>query len=143
VLPGDETPIPDETALYRRINPDPAAPHLVWDDNLNCRRISTGAFRDPDLSVVLGDRLEALQRQPETVLDGYADYYLVVFRARAATDADPGLTVLRDPTPSEPAHGAVRGKKRKPVMRAIARACEWVVKPDDGCEPPYPELPQP
>jgi hypothetical protein len=135
VLPVDDnSPVPDDTALYRRINPD--APHLVWDKNLNCWRISTGAFRDPDLSVGIGDRLEALHRRPETLLDGYSGQYLVFFPARAATDES--LPVVRDPTPGEPAHGVVRGKKPKTVMKALARASVWVVKPEDGCDSPYP-----
>jgi hypothetical protein len=130
----DNAPVPADTALYRRINPD--APHLVWDRNLNCWRISTGAFRDPNLSVGIGDRLEELRRPPETLLDGYTGQYLVAFPARAATDMS--LTVVRDPMPSEPAHGAVLGKKRKTVMKALATACEWVVRPEGCCEPPYP-----
>jgi hypothetical protein len=125
-------PVPPDTALYRRINPDP---HLVWDENFDCWRISTGAFRDPEMSVVIGDTLEELARDPASVLSEHPDNYLVSFTAKVAEDCS--LTVVRDSTPLEPAHGVVRGKKRKPVMRALAAACAWVVRPDTACEPPY------
>lgn len=135
MLPEDHNePIPSETPLYRRINP---AVHLVWDDNFKCRRISTGAFRAFDLSVALGDTLEFLGRDPASLLEDYSEQCLVSFGALIATEA--GLDVVRDPTPDEPAHGEVRGKKRKPVMKALASACVWIVPPENGCEPPYPE----
>jgi hypothetical protein len=134
VLPVDpNAPVLDDVALYRRINP---TVHLVWDDNLNCRRISTGLFRDPDLSVGLGDVLEAHQRAPETLLDSYPDQYLVAFPVSAVTEVH--LTVVRDPVPDEPAHARVPGKKTQRITRALSRACKWIVKPDDGCGEPYP-----
>lgn len=140
MLPEDNNnPVPDETALYRRINPE--APQLVWDENRGCQRISTGAFGDPDLSVAIGDTLEALGRDPATVLDGYTGQYLVSFAAVTATNN--GLAVLRDPTSAEPAHGVVSGKKRMPVRRALAASCVWVVRPDNGCEPPYADVERP
>jgi hypothetical protein len=126
------SPVQGDTPLYRRINP---APHLVWDENLECWRISTGAFRDPEMSVGIGDVLEDLQRAPDTLLDGYTGQYLVGFPAQTATDCQ--LSVVRDPTTPEPAHGLVRGKKPQSIRRALARACEWIVGPDDGCEPPH------
>lgn len=135
MLPVTE-PISDETPLYRRIHPV----HLVPDENENCLRVSTGAFRDTAMSIAIGDTLDAIGRAPETVLEGYPDQYLVAFAAGDARAADPNLEIVRDPTPAEPAHGEVRGKKKKPVMRALARACVWVVAPENGCEPPYPAL---
>jgi hypothetical protein len=135
VLPDVDDPIADEILLYRRINP--AAPHVVWDENFGCHRISTGAFRDPDMSVGIGDTLEALLRDPTTLLQGYQGQYLVSFAAGVAKDN--GLEVIRSPSGAEPAHGSVRGKKSKPVLRALAAACAWTVTPDGACEPPYPE----
>jgi hypothetical protein len=137
VTPEDSDPIADETALFRRINP--AAPHLVRDDNHDCWRISTGVFRDPDLSVDVADTLERLGREPATVLDGYPGQFLVSFAA--SVPRVHGLEVARESTETNPAHGVVRGKKRKPAMKALALACAWVVRPDDACEPPYSDLP--
>lgn len=133
MTPEDAIPVADGTALYRRINPDA---HLVPDENEHCMRISTGAFRDPDMSVALGDTLQSLGRDPASVLANYPGQSLVSFRAVVAREHD--LPIEREPTEDEEAHGVVRGKKRQAVMKALASACEWVVRPPNACEPPYP-----
>jgi hypothetical protein len=137
MMPEDDPTIGDETALYRRINP---AAHLTWDDNRGCRRVSSGAFRDPEMSVALGDTLEALGREPDTVLRNYTGQFLVAFRAAVARDQ--GQRLVRDPTIEEEAHGLVLGKKRGRVMRVLSAASRWVVRPGDACARPNGEEPQ-
>ena len=131
LLPEDDASIAADTPCYRRINP---THHLVWDENRGCRRVSSGAFSDPEMSVALGDVLDALDRAPATVLDSFPDQFLVGFPTGVARHA--GQRVIRDASPEEPAHGLVLGKKGNPVRRVLAAASTWCVRPEDGCPCP-------
>jgi hypothetical protein len=128
--PVDDATIANETQLYRRIT----ARQIVLDDNAGCRRVSSAAFGTEDLSVAIGDRLEADGRQPESVLDNHPGEYLVTFTAGVARSV--AQLVYRDEEPDEPAHGIVFGKKRSSVRRTLHDASEWVVPPADACERP-------
>jgi hypothetical protein len=130
-LPDDPS-ISDETPLYRRLHPQL---HVQWDENRQCRRFTSGAFQNTtgtlEMSVVLGDTLEVLGREPETVLADRPDWYLVSLLAGRARAHDQGI--VRDPLDSEPAHGNVVGEKPTPRKRALAREAEWVIGPEDAC----------
>jgi hypothetical protein len=128
--PVDDATIADETQLYRRIT----QAQLVSDDNAGCRRVSSGAFDNEDLSVALGDKLAEDSRTPESVLVNYPSECLVAFTAGVARAV--AQVIYREPEPDEPAHGIVFGKKKKSVKHALHDAAVWVVQPDDACERP-------
>ena len=127
----DDSSIRDEVDLFRRIHPDH---HLHWDYNLGCRRVTSGAFDDPELSVVLGDTLAELRREPITILDRFEGEFLVRFTAGTARGAQ--QRVCRDSDPDEEAHGLVVGRKTGATKRALREASLWVVQPGDACESP-------
>jgi hypothetical protein len=130
MLPVDDATIANETQLYRRITPA----QLVPDDNVGCRRVSSGAFDNEDLSIALGDTLADDGRAPNSVLANYPGECLVAFTAGVARAV--AQIIYREPEPDEPAHGIVFGKKKKSVRRALHDAAVWVVQPDDACERP-------
>src|SRR6478752_1384431 len=113
----DESSIPNDLKLYRRIRPDV---HMVRDDNNNCCRVSSGAFRQPEMSVVLHDTLLELGQGPQNVVSD-DEPYLVSLTAAQAREA--GQAVCRKPLADDPAHGEVIGSKgsssrRKQLLRA-------------------------
>ena len=129
---SDDAPVPDDVPLFHRVHPV----HIVWDDDRRCQKVSSGLFRHPEMSVDLGDKLEELGVTPDSLVDAFSDHALVVLFAGAARECK--QEIVRQPLPSLPAHGLIVGKKTQGVQRALARASEWVVRPDDACDPPYP-----
>lgn len=130
----DDTSVPNDLKLYRRIRPDL---HMVPDENLDCTRVSSGAFRQREMSVILDDTLRSSNREPRDVVTQQEPYlvFLTAEQARAA-----GQVVCRAPIEEDFAHGEVIGSKgsgsrRKQLLRAIL----WAVAPEPpecGCEPP-------
>ena len=120
----DDETIVDGTSLFRRIPINPPLT-VVWDSNRTAWRASSASFDDhpngSPMSVVLGDTLEELGRPPESVLRGHeGEFGLVAFTARFARQIRQG--VAREPTPEEPAHGVVFGKKTKSIRQKLARS---------------------
>ena len=96
-------------------------------------RPASAAFDDSSdgspMSVVLESKAIELGRGPNDVLLGHAGFGLVRFQAGIARACGQGIA--RDPTPDEPAHAVVFGKKPKSVQRKIRSASEWVVLPEE------------
>src|SRR4051794_35971226 len=86
----DDPSIPDELKLYRRITPDH---HLVFDEELQCWRITSGAFGSSNLSVVLDDKLTESGRAPAELING-KEPYLVSLTAGDARAAGQGVLRL-------------------------------------------------
>lgn len=124
----DDPTIPDESLVYRRVPPL----HIVPDDNAGGLRPSSAAFgndRDGDpMSVVLGDELERLARDPASVLGGHPGFALAQFVARLPRQLS--QRVCRTPQPEEPAHGSVAGDKPRRIMRALQRGAGWAIAPE-------------
>ena len=123
----DDKTVVDNADLWRWIPP-------VWavrDDNEGGWRVTSAAFSDsPDrspLSVLLADTVMAAGRTPADVLARFEGYFLAAFTAGAARELGQG--VARTPTPEEPAHASVFGKKTDAVRAKLARATRWVVAP--------------
>ena len=112
--------IPDCERLFRRIHPQQLVPDERTPGKL---RVSSGAFRDEELSIVIEATLLAGGRQPPDLLRTYSEYALVAITAGKARAY--GQNVARDPEPDEPAHGVVFGKKRK-CAAGLAESAEWV-----------------
>lgn len=128
----DDTSVTNETLLLRRI---PSKPNLnvVWDGNLGCWRPSSASFEnDVDgspMSIQLSDTLTQLGLPLEQALAGHEEgFSLAAFTAAVARES--GQVIVRDPTPEEPAHGLVAGKKTKSISRKLAKQFRWIVPPD-------------
>ena len=128
----DDPTIRDQCKLLRRIPPKVNL-NLVWDDNLNRWRPTSASFdnhRDSshNMSIVLGDDLDAAERDVTSVLEGHPGFLLAAITAKVARDNH--QSVARDPLPQEPAHGLVVGRKSKGIKSKLAKAAEWVIPPD-------------
>lgn len=124
----DDPTILDEDTLWRRI----PHWHFVVDENIGGVRPSSAAFADDaetgdPMSVVLGDEVLEAHRRPEDILAGLEGFAMVAFSTGFARSQK--QAVARDPTPSEPAHALVVGKKTGSVRKAFAKNCEWVIPP--------------
>jgi hypothetical protein len=123
VFDNDPT-IAGNERLLRRIHPQ----QLVPDErNAGKRRVSSGAFRDEELSIVIESTLLKSGRQPIDLLQAYERYSLVAITAAKARSHD--QSVARDPIPDEPAHGVVFGRKKK-CAGSLADSASWVVPSD-------------
>lgn len=109
--------------------------HIVRDDNLGRCRPSTAAFDDDEdgaMSVILGDRLLASGRVKGAALAGHSDFAV----------AEVGVGFVREqcnqivypkPTPAEPEHAHVEGRKTDAVRKRMARSAAWVIGPQECC----------
>ncbi len=112
--------------MYRRITP-----HWYIQDASGKHRVSTQAFQDKGgaMSVALGVVLDSLGLAPAVVIEGFPGFGLVLLRV-GFLRASLKLGVVAAPTPEEPWHGEVYGKKTGSVQRQLARSCEWVRRPE-------------
>ncbi len=126
----DDPNIPDQARLFRRVHLSQIVP-----GGDGRALISSGAFRDKEMSVTLEVVLIDLGRQPDECLAQWPLCKLVSVRATACREN--GQVVARDPTPEEPAHGVVYGKKTTAIARALRDSAEWII-PSPG--PQYTEI---
>lgn len=125
-----DTPVPANTALYRRVPPRMNSGY-VRDKNKDCLRLSSAVFFGEEMSVVLGDKLAEEGRPPREALTQEPDFFLVAISTADAEEQE--QKVKRTPREKEPAHGDVIGRKPKRVARALRDRAEWVVAPDGLC----------
>lgn len=129
VVKADDSSIPDSLALYRRVHPN----HVVPDRDQDCFRVSTAAFKDYELSIVLDDTLEDAGRSPSDCLAEFPDHFLLGIEA--GTVRAENQIVVRTPCPEEEAHGDIIGEKKpKSRLRRFVDASVWKVAPDGACE---------
>lgn len=125
----DDSNIADEAVLWRRIPPW----HFVFDQNLGRWRPKSAAFcnhpNGTPMSILLADLVEQEGRGPRDALAGLEDFGLAAINAGLARRCEQG--VAHDPSPDEPAHGVVFGKKTDSVRKRFAKQSEWVVPPPD------------
>jgi hypothetical protein len=123
----DDPTITDDTDLWRRIPPQ----WFVLDENRGGIRPASAAFDDdPDgghMSVFLATVMLELGRGPQDALAGHPGFALAAITAAVARAA--GQAIVRRPTPEEPAHAEVVGRKTGSVKKALYRAARWVVPP--------------
>lgn len=126
--PVDDESVDGETLLYRWVHPDFIR---SVEDGYEVR---DGAFKNfPNkellrMSVVIEDRLVALDRDAESILDGQpAGYGLVSLTADQVREEQ--QRIERTPLESEPAHGDVWGKKTEGRRRRFAKMSQWVAGP--------------
>jgi len=123
-MPAEIVAIADNCGLLRRINPQL---HVIPDKNTGQRRLSSGAFRDPRMSVDAECLLIALGKTHSFSLRGYENFYLV--RIRAGFARGHGQQVEHRPIVGNDFHTEVIGKKPQPICRALRDNAEWVVPP--------------
>jgi hypothetical protein len=128
VIPED-APVPGDTSLLRRVHPS----EIVWDDNDGCPRPGSGVFKDPEMSVHLGDVLQDEDRAPETVLAGKPTYSLVSLTAAFVESEQ--QEVRRRPIDEDQSHGEVCGEKPRGRCRLFARTAEFVVLETNSLKP--------
>lgn len=127
----DDPSIDGATRLYRRVHPN----FLRRDEERDCVRLMSGAFQHVEMSVALGDVVEAKEQDPASLLESFPpDFCLVSFAAEVARGLE--QCVCRDEKDDDLAHGLVVGPKPQRVQRQLASASSWVVAPADACVPP-------
>jgi hypothetical protein len=126
----DDPSVADENLLYRRV-PEKPNLNIVWDSNLGHWRPSSVSFKnDRDgspMSICLQDTLVAEGREPVSVLADHPNFALAAISAANARECE--QAVVRDPLPSEPAHGLVAGNKPKRIMSKLAKSSVWIIPP--------------
>lgn len=126
--PEDDRSISDETDLYRRVPPDH---YKVTANDVMVREGAFKNFPNPELrrmSVVLGDTLAELGRDPSSILEGHSGYGLVAIKAGCVRSE--GQAVQRTPLDDEAAHGDVVGDKPAGRRKRFAKHAEWVIRPE-------------
>jgi hypothetical protein len=136
-LPDTDSPVGDDVLLYRLVP-------IRWCDVVDGQwEFQSGAFDNSgklqpgehpdDMSVVLGDTLEALQRLPDDLparaLFGVPDELGVAVLRANFVRAEEEQEVRRSPNDDEPAHGDVRGKKGAKRRKRLKKHAEWIVRP--------------
>ncbi|MGH8902784.1 MAG: hypothetical protein ACRDYA_14185 [Egibacteraceae bacterium] len=122
---GEESnnPVEDTTQLWRRIPPW----HWVSKDD----RPSSAAFDDDRdggaMSVLIADQILACGDSIDRGLAGHEDFGITMLTAAFVRGL--GLDVRHDPTPDEPAHALVVGRKSKTIRRAMAKHAVCVRRP--------------
>jgi hypothetical protein len=124
--------------LYRRVPPTVDL-YLVWDDDRQCLRLSTAAFKDRDdeASVDVGDCLQDYELDPESTLGAFKDKGFGLVQITTSQASAVGAQVRRDPKPDNPCHGLILGKLRRAAREELCFAARWVVQPPGTCDPPH------
>ncbi|MGK9042774.1 hypothetical protein KXS05_20605 [Rhizobium sp. SA279] len=133
VVPHDHEEIDNDDFLIRRIDP---RQHIVQDDNLNCRRLSSKAFQPSSedgggMSVDIEKLILADGIDPATYVTSPKYVGSIRFSAEAARSAS--LLVGYDPLSDNPYHGEVWGENKpnrfsRTQQRAICTASNWLVQ---------------
>lgn len=121
----DDPTIADDDKLWRRVCPE----WIVPDSNRGGKRLSSQAFEDSrdgsPMSVFLAAVVLCGGRDADVLV--FPGYGMVSITAGLARECD--QRVCRDPSPEEPAHALVAGKKKKSVKYRFLDAMEWVIDP--------------
>ena len=121
----DDPTIANEDRLFRRI----PLWQLVKDDDTGLARISSGAFKEEELSVDIESVLASEGRTVDTCVHDHARFKLVSITAGEARRYE--QAVCRDPKPEDAAHGLILGKKsKKKIHEGLRGSARWVVPPE-------------
>lgn len=118
----DNASIRDEVRLFRRVH----VSLLVRDDDTGLARVSSGAFKDKDLSVHIDSVLAEIGRSIESCLHNFNSHRLVSLTAADARQFS--QAVCRDPLPTDQSHGLVYGSKNNTsICNGLRDAAIWVI----------------
>lgn len=127
-MPEDDPNVADDEVLLRRIAPG----QVQWGE-AGGPEISSAAFRELELSVNIKSTMLRDGRAVKDSLRGHSGFGLAAFTARHARSLD--QAVFPEPTPEEPAHGVVHGRKSRSIARKLRDGAAWIVLP---ARPPAP-----
>ena len=120
----DDPTIDGDVKLFRRIH----LTQIVEDGDTGNARVSSGAFRDKELSVNIEQLLIAEGYEPDHCLRKHPHHKLVAFKTGAARAL--GQSVYGDPQADDQSHGIVDGNKnRKKIHDGLREASIWVIPP--------------
>jgi len=118
----DDASIRDEERLFRRFH----LMLLVRDDDTGLARVSSGAFKDKELSIQIESVLAENGGSADSCLRGHDAHRLVSITAGNARQFN--QAVCRDPLPEDPSHGLVCGSKNsKTVHEGLRVSAIWVI----------------
>jgi hypothetical protein len=129
----DNASIRDDEILFRRIH----LLHLVLDEDTGLARISSGAFKQREMSVNLESVLRLAGKGPGACLIGYSNQRLSSIKAGAARSCN--QAICHDPLPDELSHGLVYGNKNGRIPDRLRALAAWALPP---VPPPYAEIEQ-
>jgi hypothetical protein len=127
----DNASIRDDENLFRRIH----LLHLVPDEDTGLARISSGAFKQREMSVNLESALRQSGKGLEACLIGYPRQRLCSIKAGAARNCS--QAICHDPLPDDLSHGVVYGIKNGRIPDRLRARAEWALPP---VPPPYAEI---
>jgi hypothetical protein len=114
--------IADEERLFRRVH----LKQIVKDEDTGLARISSGAFRDKDLSVNIEAILREHNCDASYCLVGKTEHKLVFITAETARALH--QAVCKDPKERDPSHGLVYGSKNsRQVHDGLRAKALWVI----------------
>jgi hypothetical protein len=116
----DDGTIGDDWALLRRVHPD----QIVADRKTGSTRVSSAAFRDPEMSVDVEELLRRQGRDWQFSVSSHPGYSLVKLVASLARSL--GQAVIHSPIAGNDAHAIVKGDKPRSVAKALSEAAVWV-----------------
>lgn len=138
MAPYDESGIGADDLIIRRINPHY---HVIFDDNRQCRRISSKAYSpssgpDAGMSIDVEQLIITAGQQPQQYVVDPVFTGAVAFSASSIRSL--GLWIGYEPVHDNPYHGEVWGanpsrhnKFTKTQKDGLAAAAAWYVSIDD------------
>lgn len=121
----DDSAIFDGVRLFRRIH----LRQIVKDEDTGLALVSSGAFRDKDLSANIETILQEDGHTPEYCLRNRNEHKLMSLTAGEARQYQ--QAVCRDPVPDDRSHGLVHGNKNnRRIHTGLRDAAAWVIPPE-------------
>lgn len=120
MLADNESEFLEESDLFRRIPPE----QIIFDHNINEYRPTSQNFDDEKMSVDIEAVLVEKNLDWHFTLKGHEKFSLVRFPARFTRDL--GQKMIFCPTPEDPAHGKVLGRKTRSIRNNFVRQSKWV-----------------
>jgi len=121
----DDPAITNEDRLFRRIH----LTQLVKDDDTGLARVSSGAFRDRELSINIESILKSEGKTSEACLQNHLAHKLVSITAGAARQHH--QVVCHDPLPHDRSHGLIFGSKNnRRIPDGLRDSAAWVIPPE-------------
>ncbi len=118
----DDLSIAHQDRLLRRIH----LAQVVRDDDTGLARISTGAFRDKELSINIESVLLGGGQTAVACLEKFPNHKLAAITAGDARQYQ--QAVCRDPLPEVPSHGLICGPKGpRRIQEGLRTAAQWIV----------------
>ena len=119
----DDLSIGNEARLFRRVH----LSQIVRDEDTGLARVSSGAFRDVEMSIDIELILTASGLDERHCLEGHNAHRLVSLSAGGCRQLQ--QLVCADPDETNPAHGLVCGRKKGRTPDGLRELSLWVIPP--------------